>query len=322
LLNHIPALVSRFTFFDQKSKSSNNNEIRAKKQTKGMKRIVLLTFLIFSVNLIFAQVKGVVVDENNKPIPYVNIWVENENIGTTSEEDGTFTLPVSETKKICFSALGYEPKIVSSTMVKSVVLYPKALELNEVVIEKRKGTQEIVIGDFSGIKLNSGVTNTGQDNVHVWAKKIGTSETVKAHPFVKSIAFVTHSRLKNVLLRIRIFKENNNGLPLEDIVEEDILVPIKKGQKINQVDLTKYNIKIPEEGLVIGFEYLKLEQNKFEYTFTSKDKKGTQIGYRYEPSIKGFFPGGETLLILNRDGSPRSKGYGNVEIALKIILSN
>ena len=81
-----------------------------------------------------AQVKGVVVDENNKPIPYVNIWFPNENLAdTTSEEDGTFTLPVSETKKICFSALGYEPKIVSSTMVKSVVLYPKALELNEAV---------------------------------------------------------------------------------------------------------------------------------------------------------------------------------------------
>jgi hypothetical protein len=25
---------------------------------------------------------------SNKPIPYVNIWVENENIGTTSEENG------------------------------------------------------------------------------------------------------------------------------------------------------------------------------------------------------------------------------------------
>ena len=175
---------------------------------------------------------------------------------------------------------------------------------------------------FSGIKLNSGVTNTGQDNVHVWAKKIETSAIVKAHPFIKTIEFVTYSRLKNVLLRIRIFKENNNGLPLEDLVEEDILVPIKKGQKNNLVDLIKYNIKIPEEGLVIGFEYLKLEQNKFEFDITSKDNKQTQKAYRYEPSIKGFFPGGETLLILNHDGSPRSKGYGNVEIALKIKLSN
>ena len=208
-----------------------------------MKRIGLLTFLIFNMNLVIGQVtrgeaernevKGVVVDENNKPIPYVNIWVENENVGTTSEEDGTFSLSVSETKKICFSALGYEAKILLATNVKSVVLYPKALELNEVVIEKRKGTQEIVIGDFSGIKLNSGVTNTGQDNVHVWAKKIETSAIVKAHPFIKTIEFVTQSRLKNVLLRIRIFKENNNGLPLEDLVEEDILVPIKKGQKMS-----------------------------------------------------------------------------------------
>ncbi|WP_295333934.1 carboxypeptidase-like regulatory domain-containing protein [Flavobacterium sp.] len=297
-----------------------------------MKRIGLLTLLIFNLNLVIGQVtrreaernevKGVVVDENNQPIPYVNIWVENENIGTTSEEDGTFTLPVSETKRICFSALGYETRIVSATNVKSVVLYPKTLALNEVVIEKRKGTQEIVIGDFSGIKLNSGVTNTGQDNVHVWAKFIRYNEKIKAHPFIESIEFVTNSKLKNALLRIRIFNVNNEGLPIGDEVEEDILVSIKKGEKNNIVDLAKYNIKIPEEGIMIGFEYLKLEQNKYEYNYIIEGEKESQKRFRYEPSIKGFYPGDKTLMILNRDGSPRSAGNGNIEIALKIKLSN
>ena len=37
-----------------------------------------LLFLLFGFSL-SAQVKGIVVDENNQPIPYVNIWVENEN---------------------------------------------------------------------------------------------------------------------------------------------------------------------------------------------------------------------------------------------------
>jgi hypothetical protein len=37
----------------------------------------------------YSQIKGIVLDESNKPIPYVNIW-ENENIGTTSEENGSF----------------------------------------------------------------------------------------------------------------------------------------------------------------------------------------------------------------------------------------
>lgn len=292
-------------------------ENRRKMQEKRW--LCLLIFIGFSS---FAQIKGIVIDENDKPIPYVNIWVENENIGTTAEEDGTFSLVLEETKNIVFSALGFETKIILSTNLTVVVLHSKALELNEVVVERKKGTSEIVIGDFSGIKLNSGVTNTGQENVHVWAKFIKSNEKIKEHPFIKSIEFVTDSRLKNTLLRIRIFKVNNEGFPKEDEVEEDILVSIKKGKNNNIVDLTKHNIKIPEEGIIVGFEYLKLEQNKYEYSYTIKGEKGSQKGYAYEPSIKGFFPGSESLLLLNRDGSPRSTGYGNVEIALKMKLTN
>lgn len=283
----------------------------------------ILTLLLLCVSTcIYSQIKGIVLDESNKPIPYANIWVENENIGTTSEENGTFSLAIKERKNIVFSALGYETKIVSSSNISSVILHPKTLVLNEVVIEKRKGTSVIDVGDFSGIKLNAGVTNTGQENVHVWGKFIKFNEKIKEHPFIKLVEFVTSSRLKNVLLRIRIFNVNKEGFPTDDLVEEDILVLINKGKNNNIVDLTKYKIKIPEEGIVIGFEYLKLEQNK--YYDTSKGQKGGETAFFYEPSIKGFFPGGETLLLLNRDGSIRSDRavYGNLEIALKITLTN
>jgi len=48
-------------------------------------KIVLFFFITFSLS---AQIKGVVKDSlSGEPIPYVNIWVENETIGTTSEID-------------------------------------------------------------------------------------------------------------------------------------------------------------------------------------------------------------------------------------------
>ena len=69
----------------------------------------LLMVLLLISQFTFSQIKGVVVDENDKPIPYVNIWVENENIGTTSQEDGTFVLNDSEVNKnLIFSAIGYK----------------------------------------------------------------------------------------------------------------------------------------------------------------------------------------------------------------------
>lgn len=58
-----------------------------------------------------AQIRGVVKDSlTGQPIPYANIWVENENVATTSEEDGTFSIVVTKDKNLIFSALGYEKK--------------------------------------------------------------------------------------------------------------------------------------------------------------------------------------------------------------------
>jgi hypothetical protein len=71
----------------------------------------LVLLLGFSLS---AQIKGVVVDENDQPISYVNIAVENENSGTSSEENGTFIISVSESKNLVFSALGYEKKTVKA----------------------------------------------------------------------------------------------------------------------------------------------------------------------------------------------------------------
>lgn len=279
-----------------------------------MKPIYIFYLASFSIS---AQIKGVVKDSiSGKPIPYVNIWIENENIGTTSEENGTFSLDASKEKRFVFSALGYQTKIISAKDAALIMLPEKALELNEIVIKKRKIEKEMVIGDFKSIRLNSGVTNTGQENVHVWSKFIRFNEKIKECPFIKSIEFVTESSVKNAMLRIRVFNITKDGTPIDDAIDEDVLVSIKKGYKNNVVDLAKYNINIPEEGILIGFECLKLEQNKI------LDADGEIAGY--EPSIRGFSPGGETLIKLNRDGTTFGipGNYGNIEIALKIKLTN
>ena len=67
---------------------------------------LLVLLLLISVTVI-AQVKGIVVDEFSKPISYVNIWVENENNSTTSEENGEFTINCQPNKNLIFSAFGY-----------------------------------------------------------------------------------------------------------------------------------------------------------------------------------------------------------------------
>ena len=66
----------------------------------------LIWLFLFISQFALSQIKGVVKDSiSGQPIPYVNIWVENETIGTISEIDGSFVLTTSSDKNIVFSIL-------------------------------------------------------------------------------------------------------------------------------------------------------------------------------------------------------------------------
>ena len=110
---------------------------------------ITITLLLVFTNLLSAQIKGVVVDENNKPIPYVNIWIENENIGTTSEEDGSFNLDIkNQDKNLIFSAIGFETKIIKTLETKNVILKSTSIKLEDVVINKKPSNEEKEMGYY------------------------------------------------------------------------------------------------------------------------------------------------------------------------------
>lgn len=89
-------------------------------------KLLIILFLLLS-NSTFSQIKGIVIDSiSKKPILYVNIWVENENIGTTSNVKGEFELSEIETNKfIVFSAIGFKTKkIASDSIIQFIELAP------------------------------------------------------------------------------------------------------------------------------------------------------------------------------------------------------
>ena len=120
-----------------------------------MKKLLAITILLIS-NFCFSQLKSVIIDsETKEKIPYVNIWVENENEGTTSNERGEFKLEIDNTKIILFSAIGFETKKISSDLIKKTLeLKPITTELDGVIINSKKSTQELIIGEFKKSKIN------------------------------------------------------------------------------------------------------------------------------------------------------------------------
>ena len=248
-----------------------------------MKKIyILFIFINFSLS---AQTKGVVKDSlTGKPIPYVNIWVENENIGATSEENGAFIIyPTPKSKTLIFSVLGYETKKISISNSDNIVLKPIIYQLEDVVISKPKNTKEIEIG---GSKKRFYLPEP-QTIPWIFGRKFTTEDSeIK---YIKNIIYYTNSEVEKGVFRVRIYNIGNDGIPNEDILPEERIVEVKKGKHKTIVALLKYKIEIPKEGIIVAFESLLIDQNKYMQSgIVIKTKKRTEQ-LNYSPHIMYFY---------------------------------
>lgn len=78
------------------------------------------------------QVKGVVVDSNNVPLPGVSVIIKDMNIGTSTNEKGEFALKVKSGAKIIFSYIGKATQIIPVIQGKDmkVILKDAVVELD------------------------------------------------------------------------------------------------------------------------------------------------------------------------------------------------
>ncbi len=239
-----------------------------------MKKIILFLLISFSLS---AQIKGVVVDENNIPIPYVNIWIENENIGSTSEDDGSFKIDLKdENKNLVFSAIGYKKEV--SKFKEKIVLEKQIYKLEDVVIQTSKQTKEIEIGDSKKIHH----TQLSGDKPWIYGKLFSYEANYSETSFLKSIIFFTNSRKEEAKIKIRIY-EVKDSIPTDDILYEDLIVIVKKGMRKNKIDVSKYKIMFPKNGLIVGLEWLIIDYNK--YYFDYKDGKSEKSLVNYAPDL-------------------------------------
>jgi hypothetical protein len=188
-----------------------------------MNKFLVLFFISFSLS---AQIKAVVKDSlSGEPIPYVNIWVENETVGTTSEIDGTFSLAIKEEKVLVFSALGYETKKLTSTN-EVIFLKPIAYELNEVVVEQPRFKEEIEIGNFH---KSAGYHISG-DLEWSNAKYFKYELTYEETKFVKKIKITTRSKVNNAKLPNGALPYTYESLQSPQLPLEVVVIPAKHRQ--------------------------------------------------------------------------------------------
>ena len=102
-------------------------------------KLLLLTIFVCSTQLLFSQtqtITGKVTDsKTGKPILGVSVRVKGSTVGTTTDNNGVFTLQATTQAELEFSVIGYKPAsfhMDGRTHI-DVTLEESASELNQVV---------------------------------------------------------------------------------------------------------------------------------------------------------------------------------------------
>jgi len=117
-----------------------------------MKKTLLLLILLVFSTLTFAQITGNVTDNTNETLPFVNVYVNDTYIGTTTNENGKYTLKVTKAGDytIVFQYLGFKTlkktvSIKSFPFVLDAKLEEESMSLSEVVINSEENPANQII---------------------------------------------------------------------------------------------------------------------------------------------------------------------------------
>lgn len=89
--------------------------------------------------MLYAQdklIRGVIVDARNSPLVGVSVGVPGTTIGTISDQEGNYSLNVSEGTELTFSSIGMKPKVITigAATVYNVTLDDDATMIDETVV--------------------------------------------------------------------------------------------------------------------------------------------------------------------------------------------
>ena len=228
---------------------------------------ILLFFCSF-VTIAEGQVlEGIVVNSiTNEPLPYSNVGILNKNIGTVTNENGTFKLDVSKfssTDTIRISYIGYETLdtlgLNTDSENKTIIrLKPHEIQLPEVQITNRK-TKTFISGNT--VKWDK-VSFTFMSKQ--LGAELGTLIKLKNRALLEQIRFhIIKTTLDSLVLRVNIY-DVVNGLPCNNLLKEPIIIRARNVVGDVNVDLSDYNIVIDDDFVICLENFKELGNSKSE----------------------------------------------------------
>lgn len=215
-------------------------------------------------------IKGMVADKkNNEPLAYVNVGIPGKNIGTVTRQDGRFVIHADqnmENDSLKVSMVGYQSATFSidhllKKNASPILLTEKMADLKAVTV-----TAKVLKPKKIGNTTTSRFVSVGLPLKFLGSETGIKIKLGKKNVLLKSFHFtISDNHLDTSVFRLNIYNFKN-GVPFENVLHQNILVPIGKQTGTYTVNLSDYKLLMKDDILV-----------SLEWIEGSSSPKGTAI---------------------------------------------
>jgi len=245
-----------------------------------MHKLLLTVILMFIAYIAFSQQKNdknswhltIVDGVTTKGIDKVTVTINrakyfNTDTNGVIELDKTF---ISHKDSINISCIGYRSVIltpgVNNKYPDTVRLLVSVKYLDEVKIGSSE-PKGISIGNIKKSYNTHRVPNPDEE----YAQFIPNDKKIKGT--INSIQYVLNDELQGIEMpfRVGLYTKNTNSIfPDKELIKDTIIVSNPKKKRWVSVDISKYNIELPENGVIATFETLSASNYKDSIWYDKK----------------------------------------------------
>ena len=237
-----------------------------------MRNFKILYLLLLSCCLGFAQIKQDFIfgevrnSTDGQSIADVNVVLKDSTaiFTTITDANGKFKFPkttLSKKAKLEMSCIGFETKNFNASNQQIFYLNEKTEVLNTVLIKKETKKMSIIES------LIPYERNLGFNAIAV--NFFPFDEVNMAHKITKLRYHIIDmggvKGLKYLPFKVNLYSCDSLGMPNEKILKDDILAKKDNNKIWFEIDISKYNIKIPKQGIYVAFIVLDKKDYKTQF---------------------------------------------------------
>lgn len=238
-----------------------------------------ITFFIF---LIVVTVSGIcqtptltakIIDNKTKqPITGVIVLnLGNQKNATYSDEEGMFSLLVAQNDSLKITCVGYKDSIIKyseNLSLSTIELSSNFILLDEVVVKNTSKGRSYSLGNASEKKEYSAQGGTKGSVLLLFVPNADSSKRKIITKLKYPLRTIDreNEKINKGVVRVRLFSSTDTLIfPQRDLLQENIIhtIPLKDKQNLI-VDISKYKINFPANGVFVGLEWLGEKNNSYE----------------------------------------------------------